>query len=855
MAHYQVKPGVYESKFEADPSLSLSKVGQDDPDQVGCIVLLRKGEATLPALTDIEAKVKALNDPASGRMLPGVKIVPYYDRKELTNLTTHTVVENLLIGMGLVFIILLTFLGNVRTAVIVAINIPLALLFAFSALFLRGKSANLLSIGAVDFGIIVNSSVIITENIYRRLVSGEDAGEPLKTRIYRAASEIDRALLFSTLIMVCAFIPLFALEGPAVALFGPMAQTYASALAGALVLALMLSPVLCLLLFKNLQPAGDNFFVRFIKHTYLKPLMLCLKHRWLTVLFFASAFAGTLCLLPLLGQEFMPELEEGNLWIRDTCPLNTTLERQAAISKEARAIMASYPEVVNVVNQIGRTDDGTDTDGYYNSEFFVPLRNEKDWPAVLEQRGWRRWFYGPKRARTKEELIKEIDAELERKLPGVNWNFSQNIRDNVMESLSGVKGDNSLKIVGPDFKELQDLGLQARNIMQGVRGLEDVGVFNVLGQSHLEFRPDPEKCQRWGVQVADVNNVTACALGGQAVTQMIEGEKRFDVSIRWPARLRDCEDSILKIPIDVSNNQVIQPQGPGFTPSATGTSQAPPSVGGSLANTANPLSSTPRLRLCDVVSPVGEDGATDPDGQFQKPGAAVIYREGTIREGVQRLIAVKFSVRGRDLAGAVAEAREKTEHLFKPPYRAVWSGEFEQMQDAQTRLLWIVPMSLGLILALLYSALRSWLDAVVVLGNVLAASMGGVWALFLTGTTFSISAAVGFISLFGVSIMDGLLLISYFNQLRARGEPLDRAIIEGAAKRVRPVMMTDLTALCGLLPAALSTQIGSQTQRPLAIVVVGGMAMMLLLTRYLAPVLYSFYGHREPPAVSAHIAH
>jgi cobalt-zinc-cadmium resistance protein CzcA len=682
------------------------------------------------------------------------------------------------------------------------------------------------------------------------LASGENAEAPLKTRILRAAGEIDRALLFSTLIMVCAFIPLFTLEGPAGALFGPMAQTYASALAGALALALMLSPVLCLLLFKDLKPVPDNFFVRFIKSTYLEPLYVCLKHRWLTVLFFSGLFAGTLCLLPFLGQEFMPELEEGNLWIRDTCPLNTTLERQAAISQEARAIMASYPEVVDVINQIGRTDDGTDTDGYYNSEFFVPLRNEKEWPAVVQREGWRGRVFGAKRARTKDELIKDMDDELERKLPGVNWNFSQNIRDNVMEALSGVKGDNSLKIIGPDFQGLQDLGNQAREIMKDVRGLQDVGVFNVLGQSHLEFRPDPEKCQRWGVQVADVNNVAASALGGQAVTQMIEGEKRFDVSIRWPAALRASETSILDIPLDIVNNQVVQPQGPGFTPSASGTSQATPAVGGSQAVTANRLSSTPRLRLRDVVSPVGADGAVDPDGEFIKPGAAVIYREGG-----KRLIAVKFSVRGRDLAGAVDEAREKTKHLFQPPYQAVWSGEFEQMQDAQTRLLWIVPVSLFLIFILLYSALRSWLDAVVVLGNVLAASMGGVWALFLTDTTFSISAAVGFISLFGVSIMDGLLLISYFNTLRAHGVPLDRAIIEGAAKRVRPVMMTDLTALCGLLPAALSTQIGSQTQRPLAIVVVGGMVTMLLLTRYLAPVLYSFYGHREPPAGSGSMAH
>jgi len=849
LAHFKVDDG-YESRFLTDHSLSLSQTGHDDPDQVGCIVLLRKGEATLPALKDIEAKVRELNDPASGRMLPGVQIVPYYDRKELTSVTTDTVTENLLIGMGLVTMILILFLSNIRTALIVAINIPLALLFAFSAIFLRGKSANLLSIGAVDFGIIVDSSVIITENIYRHLASGEDADIPLKTRILRAAGEIDRALLFSTLIMVCAFIPLFTLQGPAGALFGPMAQTYASALGGALALALMLSPVLCMLLFKNLDPVPDNFFVRFIKNSYLKPLGVCLRHRWLTVLFFATLFACTACLLPSLGREFMPELEEGNLWIRDTCPLNTTLARQAAISKEARTILASYPEVNDVVNQIGRTDDGTDTDGYYNSEFFVPLRPQKDWPVVVEQEGWRNWLYGSKRPRTKEELIAEMDAELERKLPGVTWNFSQNIRDNVMEALSGIKGDNSLKIVGPDFNQLQDLGTQAKNILQTVPGLQDVGLLSIQGQSHLEFRPDPEKCQRWGVQVADVNNVAASALGGQAVTQMIEGEKRFDVSIRWPAWRRGSETAILDIPVDVGNNQVVQPQGPGFVPSATGTGQVPPAVGGSLANTANPLSNTPRLRLRDVVSPVGEDGSVDPNGRFEKPGAAVIYREQA-----KRLIAVKFSVRGRDLASAVDEAREKTQHLFKPPYRAVWSGEFEEMQDAETRLMWIIPLSLGLIFILLYSALRSWLDAIVVLSNVLAMAMGGVWALCLTGTNFSISAAVGFISLFGVAIMDGLLLISYFNTLRSQGRPLQQAIIEGASKRVRPVMMTDLTALCGLLPAALSTQIGSQTQRPLAIVVVGGMATMLLLTRYLTPVLYSFYGHREPPAEAGSLAH
>ena len=514
MAHYKVDDG-FESRFQSDHSLSLSQVGHDDPDQVGCIVLLRKEEDTLPALRDIEAKVKELNDPSSGRMLPGCEIVPYYDRKELTSVTTNTVTENLMVGVGLVVVILLMFLSNVRTALIVALNIPLALLFAFSVLFFRGKSANLLSIGAVDFGIIVDSSVIIAENIYRHVAGGEHAELPLKTRILRAASEIDHALLFSTLIMVCAFIPLFTMQGPEGALFGPMAQTYASALGGALVLAVTLTPVLCLLFFKNLKPVPDNFLVCYIKRRYLRQLDIYLKHRWLTVLFFGSLITGTAFLFPFLGHEFMPQLEEGNFWIRNTAPLNISLARQAEISKEARAIMASYPEVADVVNQIGRTDDGTDTDGYYNSEFFVPLRPHKDWPAIVEQQGWRRLLFGAKRPRTKDELTAEMDAELEQKLPGIIWNFSQNIRDNVMESLSGIKGDNSLKIIGPDFYKLHELAVQAKNIMQTVPGIEDVGVFDVLGQSHLAFRIDPEKCQRWGVQVADVNNVVGQRLGSQ----------------------------------------------------------------------------------------------------------------------------------------------------------------------------------------------------------------------------------------------------------------------------------------------------------------------------------------------------
>jgi cobalt-zinc-cadmium resistance protein CzcA len=830
---------------------SLVDVGHDEDDKVQCIVLLRKNEDTKPALKDVKKKVAELNDPGSGRRLPGVEIEPYYDREDLIHVTTETVTENLLIGVGLVTLILFMFLSNVRTALIVAVNIPLALMFAFSMLFARGKSANLLSIGAVDFGIIVDSSVIMVENIYRHLTSGEHARLPLKDRILRSAGEIDRALLFSTLIMVCAFVPLFTMTGPEGQLFGPMAQTYAFSLGGALILAVTLTPVLCLLFFKNIKPVEDNFFVRYLKWRYLRQLEICLKHRWATLFFMVVLLAATAILIPRVGTEFMPELEEGNLWIRGTAPLNQTLERNVEIARQARTIMAAYPEVESIVSQSGRPDDGTDTAGYENTEFFVPLRPRGEWPALVEYASkWKRWIYGPKRPRTKEELVAEMNAELESKIPGVSWNFSQNIRDNVMEALSGVKGDNSVKIFGPDIDQLELLATKVQNELQQVRGIENVGILHVSGQSHLEFRVDPQKCERWGVQTADVNNVVASALGAAPQSNMVEGEKLFNIAIRWPKRLRNSETSILDIPVDIVNNQVVQPQGPSWVPQATGHGLPSAAKTGTLADTSNPLSNTPRLRLRDLVSPVGEDGAPDPDGSFERAGASKIYRE----QG-KRMIAVKFSVRGRDLGSAVAEARKRTTDLFQAPYRADWSGEFEQMEEAQGRLLIIVPISLGLIFLLLYSAFRSFLDTLAVLSNVLALAIGGIWSLYITDTNFSISAAVGFVSLFGVAIMDGLLLISYFNQMRLQGLPLHEAIIKGASKRVRPVMMTALTAILGLLPAALSSRIGAQTARPLAIVVVGGMATTLFLTRYLMPVLYSFYGNRQPAEGAAHLAH
>jgi cobalt-zinc-cadmium resistance protein CzcA len=832
--------------------LSLADLGHDEDDEVECIVLLRKNEDTLPALKDVKKKVEELNDPASGRMLPGVEIEPYYDRSDLLHVTTETVTENLICGIVFVVLILFMFVNNVRTAVIVAINIPLALLFAFSLLYLRGRSANLLSIGAVDFGIIVDSSVIMVENIYRNLAAGAYSELPIRERILRFAKEIDRALLFSTLIMVCAFLPLFTMSGPEGQLFKPMADTYAFSLAGALILAMTLTPVLCMFLFKKFKPVEENVLVRFLKSRYLWQLRVCLKYRWTTIFVMCSLIVGTALLVPHIGHEFMPELEEGNLWIRGTAPLNITLERQVELSKQARAILASYPEVDSIVAQLGRPDDGTDPAGFYNSEYFVPLRPEKDWPTLVPQFGWRSWLWGTVRPRTKSEIIQAMNDELNQKIPGVIWNFSQNIRDNVMEAMSGVKGDNSVKIFGPDLDELEKLATRVKNALEDVPGIQNVGIFHIRGQSHLEFRVDPQKCEKYGVQTADVNNVVSSALGAQPQTNMVEGEKLFDIAVRWPKMLRSNETSILDIPVDIVNNQVVLPQGANsLVPSAFGSSQPPPSTVGTLMRTDNPIpQQAPRLRLRDLVTPVGPDGSPDPRGQFERAGASDIYRENG-----KRMIAIKFSVRGRDLGGAVDEARARTKGFFQSPYRAVWSGEFEEMEEAEGRLMIIIPLSLGLIFILLYMAFHSFIDAIVVFSNVFDLAVGGIWALYLTRTNFSISAAVGFVSLFGVAIMEGLLMISYFNALRAQGLPVNEAIVQGAAKRVRPVMITAMTAILGLLPAALSTKIGSQTQRPLAIVVVGGMMMTLFLDRYLMPVLYSFYGHRGPPEGSGSLAH
>ena len=456
----------------------------------------------------------------------------------------------------------------------------------------------------------------------------------------------------------------------------------------------------------------------------------------------------------------------------------------------------------------------------------------------------------PKRPRTKNELIKQMNDDLSRDMPGVDWNFSQNIRDNVMEALSGVKGDNSIKIFGPDLKKLDDLALKVRNRLRDVAGIENVGIFSIKGQTNLEFCIDQKKCAKFGVSAADVNNALQSAIGGKAFSSMIEGEKIFDISTRLPIDKRRNVEDILDLPIDLINNTVVAPSGPRPDSLGDGRGQSGADVSGSKINTANPISNNPRLRLRDLVSPIGANGEPDPKGHFERAGASTIYRE----QG-NRMIAIKFSVRESGLGQRrLPKPKRKPRRSFEAPYRAEWSGEFQEMEEAEGKLMTIVPASLALIFMLLYLAFHSVIDACLVLVNVVALSLGGVWALYLTDTNFSVSAAVGFVSIFGVGIMDGLLLVSYFNDMRAHGVPPREAILQGAERRVRPMMMTDLTAIFGLLPAALATRIGSQTQKPLAIVVVGGMTATLLMTRYLVPVLYSFFTYREAKSPSG-LAH
>jgi cobalt-zinc-cadmium resistance protein CzcA len=779
----------------------LGIIGRDtENDVVQGIVLMRKYEKSLPVS---EAVLEKIDEIQRERLLPrGMRIKIFNQRTELVHVTTHNVLHNLLMGMALVIAILFVFLGDLASAGIVAIMIPLALLFSITVLYLQGKSANLLSIGAVDFGIIVDSSTIIVENVYRHITAHDaDRTRPLIDRIIDASNEIERALFFSTTIIVCAFIPLFSMTGPEGALFGPMANTYAFAICGALLLAVTLAPVLCSFLFVNKSVATDTILDKVMKLRYLRMLAVVLRHRGLTLAVMGSLFIYMLTLLPHLGGEFMPPLEEGYLWIRAVLPRTVSRESAAQMAPRLRQVIATVPEVRGVLSQTGRPDDGTDVTGFFNLEFGAPLKPMEQWRTrpvtLLGHTLWQRKI-------TREEIEVEL-MEKFKEFPAINFNFSQYIRDNVEEALSGVKGANSIKIIGNDLNLLEDLGERIGRILKTVRGIENVGLFHIVGQPNFEIQIDRKLCARHGVNVADVEKVIKVAIGGEAFTQMVEGEKLFDIVLRLPPDRRNDPTVISRILVDVP------------------------------ASGDNPAYRIPLSQLTDIYP--------------HKPGAAYIYRENN-----RRFIPIKFSVRDRDLASTIAEAQSKVNDpangiQLPEGYKIKWSGEFEQMEEANGRLMWIIPLSLGVIMVLLYSMFSSVKDCLLVLVNVLEATMGGVFALYLTGTHFSISGAVGFVSVFGVAVQDGVLLVTYFNLMRERGHSVWDTCMRGAELRIRPVVMTSLTAALGLLPAALATSIGSQAQKPLAIVVVGAMLCTLFLTRYMMPVLYSYFparrGHRE----------
>jgi cobalt-zinc-cadmium resistance protein CzcA len=751
----------------------LGIVGMNDRDDVVTgIVLMRKYGNTLKTLKGVETKVHELN--TSGILPRSYQVVPYYDRTDLVDTTLHTVFENLSVGMALVFVVLLFFLGNFRAALIAAVNIPLALLGAFTLMNLKGTPANLISLGAVDFGIIIDTTVIVVENIHRSLRSA-DPDENARLVILKASQEVGEPMLFSTIIFVIAFLPLFTMRGVEGAIFSPMSRTYAYALATAILLAATLTPALSsFLLSANMwhlpNPLWDG-----IKALYRRLFIGTLNWPRLTLAVMVVIIASVLSLFPRLGGEFLPKLEEGNLWITATMPLTISLEQGDQLANRMRQVMRSFPEVGTVVSQLGRPDSGTETTGFFNVEFSVDLQPESRWPRGL----------------TKPELVKDIQRKLAAAVPGVTFDYSQNIEANINEALSGVKGANSVKVFGPDLPTDEKIANQVMAVMSGVKGITDLGVYRSLGQPNLLITPDRVACARYGLNVGDVNAVVQAAIGGQAVTQVLEGDRRFDLVVRWLPQYRQSLDSIEQIRVAL----------PG---------------GGNI----------PLGQIAHIAS---------------AEGASFIYRENS-----RRYVPVRFAVRGRDLETAIQQAKEEIASRIKFPEEVSlqWAGEYGELEAANRRLKIVVPFALFLIMGVLYAATRSLVDTSIIMAQIPVACLGGVLALFLTATPFSISAAVGFISIFGLAVMDGILLSFFVRNLWLEGHPLKDSIILGAERLLGATMMADMVAAIGLLPAALSTRIGAQTQRPLAIVVIGGAVALMILTRILQPVLI-YLGHRR----------
>ncbi|HEV3278577.1 MAG TPA: CusA/CzcA family heavy metal efflux RND transporter [Terriglobia bacterium] len=757
---------------------------KDDPDVVQGIVLLRKGAEAEGALKALHAKVKDLNQHV---LPPGVKVVPFLDRDDLVHYTTHTVLQNLTAGILLVTVILFLFLGNIRSALIVAATIPFSLLFASILLDLRRIPANLLSLGALDFGMVVDGAVVMVENILRHLSRPSDADIPLSEKISRAAHEVQRPVFYAILIIITAYMPIFTLQRVEGKLFRPMAFTVAFALLGALLFSLILAPVFSSILFRKGVKEWHNPVLAVLIKSYRRTLGWCIEHRAITV--GVSFLLLVACLATVwsgaIGSEFLPHLDEGAIWARGTLAPSAGPSEGEKVMEEARRMFISFPEVTQVVSQVGRPDDGTDSTGFFNTEYFVDLKPRDQWRPQFK---------------TKDELIAAMDKQVS-VIPGVDWGFSQPIADNVEEAVSGVKGQLAVKIFGGDLHALEDTADKIEDVMKTIPGIADLGVFRVLGQPNVNLVVDRLKASRFGLNVSDVQDGVQTAVGGNAVSQVLQGERRYDLVIRYQPQFRQTIQ-------DIADIRIVAPTGERV------------SLG----------------QLCDI--------------QVQD-GASMIYREAN-----SRYIAIKYSVRGRDLGSTVRQAMNEIAQKVTLPegYHLDWAGEYESEQRANRRLSIVVPITVLIIFIILYTEFDSFKWSGLILTNVALAPIGGVLALLVTGTHFSVSSGVGFLALFGVSVQIGVIMITYINQLRARGHSVKESAVEGAVLRLRPIMMTMLVATLGLLPAALSHDIGSDSQRPFAIVIVGGLIADLLISVMLLPTLYVWFarpGDKLPSAEEA----
>jgi cobalt-zinc-cadmium resistance protein CzcA len=762
----------------------LGMVGHDDDDDVvQGIVLMKYGGQAVPTLRGIQEKVKFIEE--NDILPPGMKIVPYYNRGALTNLTIHTVLENALIGIALVVVVLVLFLSSARAAIITALNIPLALTVAIIGLVSTGQSANLLSLGAVDFGIIVDSTIIMMENIFRRLGPGSKG--PMAERVLMGAREVGTPMSYSTIIIGLAFLPLFTLVGVPGAIFAPMARTYAMGITGGILFALTLTPVLATKFVPAHHEEKENFLMRFLHKLYNPFFDAAIRRPKTALLIRTVPIFACIALFPLLGRDFMPKLEEGNLWIRATMPMSISLEKSSEYTTTMRRILRgcpddpkvectdanrTHPEVVTVISQLGRPDDGTDVTGFFNIELYAPLKPFDEWP----------------RGMTKDKLTEEMNKKLSEAFPGVIFNFSQYILDNVEEATAGVKGANSVKIFGPSIEQNEQYADQIVDVMRTVPGIADLGLFRSLGQPNVKITPDRKQLARYGLNTGDVANVVQSALGGLTgngtpIVEVYEGDKFFDLTVRWKEQYRSSIEAIREITVSTPSGSYI---------------------------------------------PLGQIAMVE-----QVTGPTTVYREN-----LQRYAPVKFSVRGRDLAGAIEDAQKRIKEQVHLPYgmHLDWQGEIQELKIVEKRLMLIIPLTVLLIGFVVYIAVGNWLDTLIILIDIPVACTGGVLALLVTGTNFSVSAAMGFVSVFGIAVQDALLMVTYYQRLHDHeGLSIEEAAREASEKRFRPVLMTTLVACLGLLPAALSNGIGAQTQKPLAIVVIGGSLELAILTRILQP--------------------